>query len=380
MGLLPSSHDLRCTKSAAMRQRVAAHGSRRHCEALARGRSVQLSARQVEMENAGGAAPPGTARGIEPLLLWPYHLPPAPSADHTQAPKAKSLKSFRKGLHVAGVTSNRSLDMTVDLPKPVSGTAAAWADLVEGMSKSWMWSAMAMQDIRMRYRGSLLGPFWLTISMVIMVAAMGMIYARLFHMEITHYLPFLTVGLVIWNFVSTVIIEGCQTFLSAQNIITQVRMPFSIHAWRTVYRNLIVLAHNAVIVPPVLIIFSVPVGWTVVFIVPALVILTINGIWISILLGMISARYRDVPPIVMSLVQVIFFVTPIFWPPDALGTWMQALALNPLFAAIDVMRAPLLGQSPLVYSWTVLLAATALGCVGTFVLFAKFRSRITYWI
>ena len=209
--------------------------------------------------------------------------------------------------------------MDDDLPAPVSRTAAAWIDLTEGISKSWMWTAMATQDIRMRYRGSLLGPFWLTISMVIMIAAMGVIYARMFNMEITKYLPFLTVGLVIWSFVSTVITEGCQTFLSAQNIITQVRMPFSVHAWRTVYRNLIVLAHNMVIVPLVLIIFKVPVGWDAILILPALVILTINGVWVSILLGMISARYRDFAPIVMSFVQVIFFVTPIFWPPEALG-------------------------------------------------------------
>ena len=270
--------------------------------------------------------------------------------------------------------------MSIDLPRPVSRTEAAWGDLVEGISKSWMWSAMAMQDIKMRYRGSLLGPFWLTISMVIMVAAMGLIYARMFNMEINRYLPFLTVGLVIWNFVSTVIIEGCQTFLSAHNIITQVRMPFSVHAWRGVYRNLIVLAHNMVIVPFVLLIFSVPVGWTVLIIVPALAVLTINGIWVSILLGMISARYRDVPPIVTNFVQVLFFVTPVFWPPEALGIWMQALPLNPLFAAVDVVRAPLLGSAPLAYSWTVLLIVTVIGCIVTFLLFVKFRPRIAYWI
>jgi ABC-2 type transport system permease protein/lipopolysaccharide transport system permease protein len=278
------------------------------------------------------------------------------------------------------MADDRGFEMTVDLPRRASRAAEAWADLIEGMSKSWMWSAMAMQDIRMRYRGSLLGPFWLTISMVIMIAAMGLIYSRLFNMEITRYLPFLTVGLVIWNFVSTVMIEGCQTFLSAQNVITQVRMPFSVHAWRTVYRNLIILAHNMVIVPFVLVIFSVPVDWSVIIIVPALIILTINGLWVSILLGMISARYRDVPPIVMSFVQVIFFVTPIFWPPDALGIWKQALPLNPLFSAVDVVRAPLLGEAPLAYSWAVLSAVTVLGCLGTFALFAKFRSRVTYWI
>jgi ABC-type polysaccharide/polyol phosphate export permease len=278
------------------------------------------------------------------------------------------------------MTSCWSANTSVNLPRPASSIAAAWTDVVEGMTKSWMWSAMAMQDIKMRYRGSLLGPFWLTISMVIMIAAMGLIYARMFHMEITSYLPFLTVGLVIWNFVSTVIIEGCQTFLSAQNIITQVRLPFSIHAWRNVCRNLIVLAHNMVIVPFVLVIFGVHVGWSVIAIIPALVVLTINGIWISILLGMISARYRDVPPIVMSFVTVIFFVTPIFWPPEALGVWMQALPLNPLFAAVDVMRAPLLGGAPLQYSWTVLLAVTILGSAGTFFLFARFRPRIAYWV
>src|SRR3979409_2462430 len=270
--------------------------------------------------------------------------------------------------------------MNAELQAPPTRAAAAWDDLIEGMSRSWMWSAMATQDIKMRYPGVLLGPVLLTITMVIMVAAMGVIYARMFNMEITRYLPFLTVGLVIWSFVSTVIIEGCQTFLSAQNVITQVRMPFSVHAWRTVYRNLIVLAHNAVIIPLVLIIFSVPVGWTVIFIVPALVLLTVNGIWVSILLGMISARYRDVPPIVMSFVQVIFFVTPIFWPPEALGIWMQALPLNPLFAAVDVVRAPLLGSAPLTYSWPVLLIITVIGCIATFAMFAKFRPRITYWI
>jgi ABC-2 type transport system permease protein/lipopolysaccharide transport system permease protein len=130
----------------------------------------------------------------------------------------------------------------------------------------------------------------------------------------------------------------------------------------------------------VLIIFHVPVSWHAIFIVPALVILAINGFWVSILLGMISARYRDVPPIVANFVQVIFFVTPIFWPPEAVKGWMWALPLNPLFAAIDVVRAPLLGDAPLPYSWTVLLIVTAVGCLGTFWLFTQFRSRIAFWI
>jgi len=272
----------------------------------------------------------------------------------------------------------RSADL--ELPPSPSPTAAAWADLVEGTARSWMWSSMAMQDIKLRYRGSVLGPFWLTISMVVMIVAIGLIYARLFNQETGRYLLFLTIGLVIWQFVSSLITDGCQTFLSAQHVISQVCLPFSVHVWRIVCRNLIVLAHNAVIVPFVLVIFGVSIGWNVLTIIPALAILTINGVWVSILVGMLSARYRDVPPIVMNFVQVAFFITPVFWPPEALGHWTPYLVLNPLFAAIDVVRAPLLGAAPLPYSWSVLLVVTVLGCAGTFALFVKFRSRIAYWV
>lgn len=272
----------------------------------------------------------------------------------------------------------RSADL--ELPPPPSPMAAAWVDLVEGTARSWMWSTMAMQDIKLRYRGSVLGPFWLTISMIVMIVAIGLIYARLFNMDVGRYLPFLTVGLVTWQFVSSLITDGCHAFLSSQHVISQVRLPFSVHVWRSVCRNLIILAHNMVIVPFVLVMFGVSIGWNVLTIIPALAILTINGVWVSILMGMLSARYRDVPPTVVNFVQVAFFITPVFWPPEALGHWTPYLVLNPLFAAIDVVRAPLLGAAPLTYSWSVLLVVTVLGCAGTFALFAKFRPRIAYWV
>src|SRR6185437_1581053 len=129
-------------------------------------------------------------------------------------------------------------------------------------------------------------------------------------------------------------------------------------------RNLIVLAHNLVIVPIVLLIYRVHIDWGVILILPGLLLLSLNGVWISILLGMVSARFRDVPPIVASFVQVVFFVTPIFWSPDLLGVWKSAAELNPLFAAVDIVRAPLLGQTPAPWSWPVMAIVTAVGICG----------------
>jgi ABC-type polysaccharide/polyol phosphate export permease len=266
------------------------------------------------------------------------------------------------------------------LPARADRIFAAAEDLVDGLSRSWLWTTLAHHDLRLRYRGSILGPFWQTITTGVMIGAMGFIYAELFHTPLEDYLPLLAAGLVFWQFTSGMITEGCTTFYSVQGLIQQVRLPYSLHAYRLVYRNVLILLHNFVIIPIVFAIFPPPIAWPQVLeIGPGLVLILLNGVWVSILLGMISARFRDVPPIVASAVQVVFFITPIFWPAAALGPNRWLAEFNPIYAAIDVMRAPLLGQPTERYSWLILAMVTMLGCVGTFAFFARFRTRIAYW-
>jgi ABC-2 type transport system permease protein/lipopolysaccharide transport system permease protein len=279
-------------------------------------------------------------------------------------------------------TSDRlhDLDAVGALPPPAARSALARRDLARGLVRYRMWWALAVQDIRLRYRGSMLGPFWLTISTAIMVLGMGVIYAHLFHTRTQTYVPYLTLGLIIWNAIGGLILDSCQTFLAAGSVIQQVPIAFSIHVYRVVCRNFIILAHSLVIVPIVLVIFSVPLGASLVELVPAILALAINGVWVALLFGMFCARFRDIPPIVNSLLQVGFFLTPVIWPIDALGIYRPLAEFNPLFAAIDVVRAPLLGVAPVPTSWPVLLVATAIGSGFTFAVFARFRSRIAYWV
>jgi ABC-type polysaccharide/polyol phosphate export permease len=306
--------------------------------------------------------PPGELNGAERLAM---------GADQ---------QTMRPAGMVSVAISEAEHDSAAQWPPLPSRAALAWRDLADGFGKSWMWTALALQDIKLRYRGSVLGPFWLTISTLVMVVAIGVIYGRLFHVNITTYLPYLALGLIVWQTLSSIITDGCETFLREQSVIQQVPIPFSIHAYRNVCRNLIVLAHNLVIVPIGLVLFAIPVDWHILEIIPGFLLLAINGFWISILLGLISARFRDVPPIVASFLQVLFFVTPIIWPIEMLGNWQAIAALNPLFAAIDVVRAPLLGVATAENSWTALLIMTVLGCGVTFAVFARFRTRIAYWI
>jgi ABC-2 type transport system permease protein/lipopolysaccharide transport system permease protein len=269
----------------------------------------------------------------------------------------------------------------IELPAPPSRIGEAVADLTAGLNRSWIWTRLAYQDIKLRYRGSVLGPFWVTLTNLILIVAMGVIYARLFRVEAATYVPYIMMGILVWQFISGTITEACTTFTAAQDVIQQVPMPFSVQAYRVVYRNLIVLAHNAVIVPFGLILFKVPVGWNLLEVVPGLVLLSINGLWLSLLLGVVSTRFRDIPPIISNVVQVLFFLTPIFWPLNAVGHDLERiLALNPFFAWIDVIRAPLLGVSPEPTSWPILIGCVVVGGVFGFLFFARFRERIAYWI
>lgn len=262
-----------------------------------------------------------------------------------------------------------------------SGTRESIADLIGGAARSWIWTRLAYQDIKLRYRGSVLGPFWVTLSNLVMIVSIGVIYSSLFHVEIATFIPFVMLGIITWQLISGIIADGCQTFTGVQDIIQQVKLPFSIQAFRVVYRNLLIFAHNVIIVPLAMIVFDMRPNWHYLEAIPGLFILCFDGIWLSLFLGMASARFRDIPPIVQSVVQVLFFMTPIFWPISAVNPAMkQILAYNPFFAAVDVVRAPLLGASPEPTSWPLLLAWTAVITLCGFGLFARFRQRIAYWI
>lgn len=269
----------------------------------------------------------------------------------------------------------------VDFPEPPTRVASAANDIIEGWRQNWLWVRLAHQDMRLRYRGSLLGPFWQTITTVVLILSMGFIYAKLFHVQLYDYLPLLSIGLVMWGFVAGLITEGCGTFDAVRGIIQQVKLPLSLHSYRLVYRNFLILAHSIVIVPIVLLLFPHRVEWLgLLGVVPVLLLVAINGVAISLLLGMVCARFRDVPPVVGSIVQVVFFVTPIVWPPSALGSNRWWAVLNPLYTPIDLIRSPLLGMPESPHSWSILVLVTLFNCAVSFMFFSRFRARVAFWV
>lgn len=262
--------------------------------------------------------------------------------------------------------------------------AEAGRDLRETWALRRLIWTLAFLDIKLRYRGSLIGPFWLTLSTGVMIAALGFVYSHLFHTDLHTYLPFLSLSLVLWNnFITSTVSDACLSYTSASATIHSMRMPMAMHAARTVVRNVMVLAHSVIVIVIVFALMHTWPGRAAFLAIPAFGLWLIDGLAVSMLLGGFCARFRDVPPIVASIMQIAFFVSPIIWSPAILkdrGIGVILLNWNPFYALLQIMRAPLLNQVPSHATWIAALGYSAALVAISGLFFVRARSRVAFWV
>ncbi len=265
--------------------------------------------------------------------------------------------------------------------------SAAWQDLTRGYGQRQLWLQLGWQDIKQRYRRSTLGPFWITIATGAMAVALGLLYSLLFQQELSYFLPHVTVGLIIWGFISGCVREGSTVFIENEGLIKQLPSALSVHVYRLVWRQLLFLAHNMIIWVVLVAVFRPDLGWELLLAIPALVLLVVNGVWVTMFFGIVATRYRDVAPLLESMIQLVFYMTPIVWTTKTLQEQGGAVAerariaeLNPLYHYLEIIRAPLTGQPLASYHWWVVLACTVVGLLLALLAMRQWRSRVSYWV
>ena len=305
--------------------------------------------------------------------------------------------------------------LSPDQPAISSGRtfARAIADIREGLRDRELWSHLGWQDIKQRYARSVLGPFWITISQGVLALGLGILYSLLFKLDLPTFLPFIATGFIVWGFISGCLTEGMETFIASEGLIKHLPAPLTVYALRTVWRQTLMFAHNMIVYVVIVLIFigtlSHPyaltpdgrcgtnphaichpgLGWYSLSAIPAFLLLAINAGWITLFLGVISTRFRDFPQLIGSIIQLLFYLTPIVWPIDQLYaggnrdsvTWaLQFVYLNPFYHFVQIIRAPLIGQAVNGWSWVVVLGITVVGWGLALFVLRNYRSRVSYWV
>jgi ABC-type polysaccharide/polyol phosphate export permease len=260
------------------------------------------------------------------------------------------------------------------------GTHRAVHDVIEGVTNRAVWSALAWQDIRQRYRRSVIGPFWITLTMMITIAGMGPLYGTLLKMDLDSFVPYLALGIITWGLVSTLILDGCTCFTAVESVVRSVRLPLTLHVMRSIYRNVLMFCHNMVAYLPVMLYLGIAPHWIWLYAVGGVALVLVAALPASIILGIFCTRFRDMQPIVASFVQLAFFLTPIIWKPEALGSRAYLVDYNPLFLFMEMVRGPIYGVVPSARVYVSALVVTLVLYIIAFPMFARFRSRIAFWI
>jgi len=246
---------------------------------------------------------------------------------------------------------------------------------------SWrLWTLLGWIDIRQRYARSKLGPFWLTISMGVLVATLGIVYGTLFGQKIADYLPTVAIGMVLWALLSGIINDGCTAYISSAGYIKQSATPKLLFMLQMGWRNFLIFLHNFVIIGVVVVIFGVHRWLNVLIFFPALTLFLINALWMGVLVGIVSARFRDLPQTIGALLLVAFYVTPIIFRPGMLASHHWIVEYNPLAYMIELVREPLTGIAPDLLVWEVTIAMAVLGWFAALCVTGRYIRRIPYWV
>lgn len=243
-----------------------------------------------------------------------------------------------------------------------------------------LWTFMSWQDIRQRYRGSLLGPFWVAGGVAAASLGAGTLFSRVLRVESHELVPFVAVGIALWSLISLTLIEACHSLTASWSLIRNAALPRPVHVLRTVWRNLIVFAHTLPVVAAMLWFNGQTLRPEALLSLLGLALMMVNLLWSAWIVALLSARFRDVIQLITYGLQFIGFVTPIFWFPDLAGRDFGLLVLNPFYHWMEIVRAPLLGHLPNAENWAVSGGMALAGTIVALLTFRRYRNDIAFWV
>lgn len=200
----------------------------------------------------------------------------------------------------------------------MSQMASALEDLKTTFSQYVLFCHLGYLEVKQRYRRSVLGPWWVSISLAIFIGMMGIVFSRLFGQSIEEYLPFFTAGFISWTFLCNSVMEGTDIFKGSVGFIKQINLPYNIYIFKHLVKQVIFMFHNLVVFLIVALLFKIPVTLNTLLVIPGFFLMILNLYWMSLFVAMVCCRFRDMISIVNSCMQVAFFVTPISWMPRLL--------------------------------------------------------------
>ncbi|MCC7418349.1 MAG: ABC transporter permease [Acidobacteria bacterium] len=256
---------------------------------------------------------------------------------------------------------------------------AAFGDVARSAGLWHIWVRLGLQDVRHKFRRSTVGPAWIFLNLGFLIAAIGVIYGRLLGQDMHDYIPYLTAGLVIWQYLTSSVSEGAHAFVNSEGYIKQISLPIYVYIFRCLVNVAVTGAISFAVFLVVAALYRVRVGAGTLWVLPGLAILMACTLCAIAILAHLHARFRDIAPMASVAMQMAFYVTPIIYRAESLHSLRWVVDLNPLYHLVEIVRRPLVAAEPAAsvsyLAAGLLLAALAGSAAG---IIAYYRRRIVF--
>lgn len=270
--------------------------------------------------------------------------------------------------------------MTSSLGHSEARESFVMSDLSEALRRWPLWTALAWEDIRQRYRRTVFGALWAAIAFALFCGVKIAVFGASSGAEQGFFAAYVILGFWVWQLISAVVTDGCSTFINVQSWIKGARLPLSLFVLQSITRLAILSGFSLLAAIPLLLFVGQPVGPVAFASLPALLAYVLAAIPVQLLLGTLCSLFRDLQQIMSTVMRVLFFATPIIWLPGRVGRIGEFAKYNPFTHYIEIFRSPIAyGQIPWT-SWAVVCVLTAAVWMVAILVFHRYGRRIAYWV
>ena len=247
---------------------------------------------------------------------------------------------------------------------------------------------LVSKDFKLRYRRSVLGVVWSVLNPLLMMMVMSFVFSYFLRgSSVEHYPLYLIVGNITFTLMNDATSTGLRSIIDAAPLLKKVKVHRWIFPVQKVLSAVVNFAFSLIAVALVMLFFRVTPTVHILWIVPALLLLTVFCIGISMLVGSLAVFFRDMIHLWSVLLTAWMYLTPIFWDLSLLtqssAPWfvLAVVKLNPMYNYIDMMRCAIVYQAtpgPTVIFLAVFWALLAL--VLGYVVFRKTEHKFILYI
>ena len=255
-------------------------------------------------------------------------------------------------------------------------------DYINSIKKPMTWLFIGLMDVSLQYKRTILGPWWNTMGIVLIISVLSSIWANLLKIDINFFIPYFTIGFIVWSWFSSTLIDMSKCLIEVEGLLKQVNIPLSSHLLRISIRNFIIFLHNSALIFLVITFFNLDVLFLefILFSLPGIVLIFLSINSLGIIISLLSLRYRDIGNLIFFVLQILFFLTPVLWHPDILDKHLSIVEMNPMYYWVDIIRQPILGLDIHNNSLIIIATSTIVLLIISFYMIGKYKNRLIYWL